>query len=64
MARYQPYISGSTLNYAGGGQYYVTTSSASSSISWNAPAAAPPREPTALEWLDREIEGTCAKARA
>lgn len=28
------------------------------------PQPAPPREPTPLEWLDKEIEDTCALARA
>lgn len=27
-------------------------------------APPPPREPTPLEWLDREIDATCALARA
>jgi hypothetical protein len=42
--------------------YYVTTSSSTTQINWT-PTPAPACEPSALEWLDAEIERTCALAR-
>jgi len=41
--------SGGTIGGGGGGGGYVP---------------APPREPTVLEWLDAEVERTCALARS
>jgi hypothetical protein len=39
--------------------YYITTTG--TSAVWT--EVAPPRKPTALEWLDAEVERTCALAR-
>ena len=44
--------------------YYINTnitSGASTGAVWTEPA--PPRNSTALEWLDAEVERTCALAR-
>jgi hypothetical protein len=45
--------------------YPAVTSGSSVGILSTAPyVPTAPREPTALEWLDREVDATCAIARA
>lgn len=68
MASFQSYPSGSTLGltttyFNDPGPYYITSSSSSSGYTLTSASAGSVREPTALEWLDAEVERTCALAR-